>query len=225
MDNEISILLVDDHAIVRNGIKAMLSSEQDFEIIGEGSDGNEAISMILQHHPDIVIMDINMPNLNGLDALKKLREKGDHTPCLILSMHESEEYVMKALDFGADGYILKDTSKDHFLKAIRSVAGGGKYFSGAVSEYIVARLLNTTPKNTVNSTDSSNDAELHSEEIDELTKREKQILDLVTDGLSNKEIADKLNKSVRTIEAHRFNLMKKLDAKNLAELIFKAGKK
>lgn len=114
-------------------------------------------------------------------------------------MHESEEFVMKALDFGADGYILKDTSKDHFLKAIRSVAGGGKYFSGAVSEYIVARLLNTTPKNTVNSTDSSNDAELHSEEIDELTKREKQILDLVTDGLSNKEIADKLNKSVRTI--------------------------
>ncbi|HOY13130.1 MAG TPA: response regulator transcription factor, partial [Saprospiraceae bacterium] len=84
MDNEISILLVDDHAIVRNGIKAMLSSEEDFEIIGEGSDGNEAISLILQHHPDIVIMDINMPNLNGLDALKKLRERGDLTPCLIL---------------------------------------------------------------------------------------------------------------------------------------------
>ncbi|HOY15026.1 MAG TPA: response regulator transcription factor, partial [Saprospiraceae bacterium] len=144
---------------------------------------------------------------------------------LILSMHESEEYVMKALDFGADGYILKDTSKDHFLKAIRSVAGGGKYFSGAVSEYIVARLLNTPSKNASNSSESPNDVGPTSIEIDELTKRERQILDLVTDGLSNKEIADKLNKSVRTIEAHRFNLMKKLDAKNLAELIFKAGKK
>lgn len=219
MEKDIRIVLVDDHAIVRNGIKALLSSEPYIKIIGEASDGIEAIQVNNETQPDLLVMDINMPNLNGLDALKKLREEGDLTPCLILSMHESEEYVMKALDYGAAGYILKDTSKDHFLKAIKSIAQGGKYFSGAVSEYIVDRLMGKTKPETIA------DPEITSAEMPEdLTKRERQILDLVLDGLSNKEIAEKIDKSVRTVEAHRFNLMKKMEAKNLAELINKVGK-
>lgn len=221
MEKDIRIVLVDDHAIVRNGIKALLSSEPYIKIVGEASDGAEAIEVCHDLHPDLLVMDINMPVLNGLDALKQLRERGDETACLILSMHESEEYVMKALDFGAAGYILKDTSKEHFLKAIKSIAGGGKYFSGAVSEYIVDRLMGKS-RPEVPETMPADSPTL--EILEDLTKREKQILELVLDGLSNKEIADAIDKSVRTVEAHRFNLMKKMDAKNLAELIQKVGR-
>lgn len=220
MDKDINIVLVDDHAIVRNGIKALLSSEQYIKIVGEASDGSEAVTIVTNTSPDLIVMDINMPVMNGLDALKAMRQNGLEIPCLILSMHESEEYVMKALDYGAAGYILKDTSKEHFLKAIKSIASGGKYFSGAISEYIVDRLMG---KNKAVAEENTIPNE-HQAILDELTKREKQILDLVLEGLSNKDIAEKIDKSVRTVEAHRFNLMKKMDAKNLAELITKVGK-
>jgi len=218
----IRIVLADDHAIVRNGIKSLLSSESDLEIVGEASDGVEAIEAVKTLKPDLVIMDINMPNQNGLDAIDQLRKEGVDVRCLVLSMHESEDYVLRALDVGAEGYVLKDTSKDHFLKAIHTVVSGGKYFSGSVSEYLVQRLLDKSgPKPIRADVEERMDADLSgSDEI--LTRRERQILQLVVQGLSNKDIAEKLGKSIRTIEAHRFNLMKKMEAKNLAELIMKS---
>ena len=219
--NEIKILLIDDHAIVRNGIKALLSSESDISIVGEAGDGDEAVEAVKRCNPDILIMDINMPNLNGLDAIKEIKSNGLEVKTLVLSMHESEDYVLKALDVGAQGYVLKDTSKEHFLKAIHTIYNGGKYFSGSVSEYLVQRLLDNDFKSKTKD-GIANNGDQNAEVFVNLTKREKQILEYVVTGLSNKEIADELNKSVRTIEAHRFNLMKKLDAKNLADLMQKS---
>lgn len=167
-------------------------------------------------------MDVNMPNTNGLDAIDQLNKDGVGVKSLVLSMHESEDYVLKALRVGAQGYVLKDTSKEYFLKAIHTVVAGGKYFSGAVSEYLVQKLLDS--KSILSNSDesasqSSEDTAMASEL---LTRKEREILKLVVHGLSNKEIAEDLGKSVRTIEAHRFNLMKKMEAKNLAELILKS---
>lgn len=215
--NTIKVILADDHVIVRNGIKILLESEGEVEVIAEASNGQEAVEKVKQLKPDILISDIRMPIMNGLEATAELKRISPETKTLILSMHDDEEYIIKSVECGASGYLLKDTTKEEFIKALKSIIEGHKYFSGDISDVLVNGYLN---KNTASS--SSNADGDAAERIDyHITKREKQILQLVYEGHSNKEIADELSKSIRTIETHRFNIMKKLGVGNITELIRK----
>ncbi|ERM80329.1 hypothetical protein P872_13470 [Rhodonellum psychrophilum GCM71 = DSM 17998] len=210
---EIKVVLADDHVVVRNGIKMLLENEGEIKVIGEASNGQEALEVVEKLQPDILIIDIRMPVMNGLDATKKLMEHSTKTKALILSMHNDEEYILQSVDCGASGYLLKDTSKEEFIKAIRTVYQGGKYFSGDISNVLVNSYLNVKSAKPSFAKVTENNYDL--------TKREKEILKLITAGVGNKEISEQLNKSIRTIETHRFNIMKKLKVNNVVELLKK----
>ena len=213
MMNAIKIVLADDHVLVRNGIKAMLESDHDIQVVGEANNGNEALEVARKLHPDILILDIRMPELNGLEAASRLSGYSPSTKAVILSMHDSEEYVLQALDAGAYGYLLKDTDKNEFVKALKQVHGGSKYFSGGVSNILANRLLGSRPIATRSTVE---------EDAYHLTRREKEILRMIIDGKHNREIAEASGKSVRTIETHRFNIMKKLGVNNAIDMVNKA---
>jgi two-component system nitrate/nitrite response regulator NarL len=212
--NQIKIVLADDHVLVRNGIKSLLEDEDNILVVDEASNGLEAIKSVKTHAPTLLISDIRMPEMNGIEVVKEIKTNFKNVKVLMLSMHDSEEYVLKSIDAGADGYLLKGSSKAEFLKAIYAIASGEKYFSGDVSSIIIKNLskAKSTPKITLE------------ENTFKLTKREKQILHLILEGKSNKEVALELDVSKRTTEVHRFNLMKKLEVKNLIELSKKATK-
>lgn len=220
---KIRIILADDHALVRDGIKSLLEDEEDLEVIDEADDGQEALEKSAEKQPDLLIIDIRMPKMSGIEATGKLSRYSQHTKALVLSMHDSEEYVLQSIEAGAKGYLLKDTSRDEFLKAIHTVHSGGQYFSGDISNVLVKKYMEnrSSSGNPIEESDSPTPSENLPLDLS-LTRRERQIFDLVLLGKSNKEIADELKKSVRTIEAHRYKLMKKLDVKNLAELTQKA---
>jgi two-component system, NarL family, response regulator DegU len=213
--DKINIVLADDHILVRKGIKAMLESESEINVVGEAGNGAEALETARALKPDILVLDIRMPEMTGLEAAAKLKQYSPDTKAVILSMHDSEEYVLQALDAGAYGYLLKDTDKNEFVKALKQIHGGSKYFSGAVSNVLASQLLNTKPykSNTPPAEDPYH-----------LTRKEKAILRMVIDGKHNKEIADTYSLSVRTIETHRFNIMKKLDVNNAVDMVNKAVK-
>lgn len=214
---KINVVLADDHALVRNGIKAMLESDHDIQVIGEAGDGSEALAMAQKLHPDILVLDIRMPNMTGLEAAARLGQVSPETKAVILSMHDSEEYVLEALGAGAYGYLLKDTDKAEFIKALKQVHGGSRYFSGAVSNVLANHLLGTKPTATATITQTNEAQDLY-----HLTKKEKEILSMVVDGKQNKQIAEALDKSVRTIETHRFNIMKKMGVNNAIDMVNKA---
>ncbi|MEN2413461.1 response regulator transcription factor [Flavobacterium mesophilum] len=213
MSNIIRVVLADDHVFVRDGIKSLLENEANIEVVGEAIDGADALEVVASTKPDLLIVDIRMPNLTGIEVVEKLRSENNSVKIIMLSMHESEEYVLKSIKAGADGYLLKGSSKEEFLKALHSVSAGGKYFSGDISSILIGQLTNSStslePKQTLG------------EEM-MITKREKEILTLLLSGKGNKEIAEALDISKRTAEVHRFNLMKKLKVKNLMELSNKA---
>jgi two-component system, NarL family, response regulator DegU len=211
--DKINIVLADDHVLVRKGIKAMLESDTDIHVIGEAGNGMEALEAAKKLHPDILVLDIRMPEMTGLEAAAKLDDYSPETKAVILSMHDSEEYVLQALDAGAYGYLLKDTDKTEFVKALKQVHGGIKYFSGAVSNVLANRLLQAKPFPPVSTVE---------QDVYHLTRREKEILRMVIDGKQNKEIADASSKSIRTIETHRFNIMKKLGVNNAIDMVNKA---
>lgn len=210
----INVVLADDHELVRDGIKALLEDEEGVKVIDEASNGKEALKVLERTNPDLLIVDIRMPELSGIEVVKEVSEKHKNIRTLVLSMHDSEEYVVKAIQAGADGYLLKGASKDEFLKALTKVASGGKYFTGDVSAIIMNNFVNG---NTGNISKKESVADPFN-----LTKREKQILSLVLQLKNNKDIAEELNISRRTAEVHRFNLMKKLEVKNIMELSNKA---
>jgi two-component system nitrate/nitrite response regulator NarL len=213
MRDNIQVVLADDHVFVRDGIKSLLENEANITVIGEATDGLEALTAIEELKPDLLILDIRMPNLTGIEVVEQLRAKNNFVKIIMLSMHESEEYVLKSIQAGADGYLLKGSSKEEFLKAVHTVSNGGKYFSGDISSILIGQLTNPSlivePKQA-----------LGEEQV--ITKREKEILKLLLSGKGNKEIAEALDISKRTAEVHRFNLMKKLKVKNLMELSNKA---
>ena len=213
--DKINIVLADDHVLVRKGIKAMLESESDISVIGEAGNGSEALESARILKPDILVLDIRMPEMTGLEAAAKLKDYSPDTKAVILSMHDSEEYVLQALDAGAYGYLLKDTDKNEFVKALKQIHGGSKYFSGAVSNVLANQLLNSKP---------SSRSSAHLDDQYRLTRKEKEILRMVIDGKHNKEIADNFSLSVRTIETHRFNIMKKLGVNNAIDMVNKAVK-
>lgn len=213
----ITIVLADDHSLVRDGIRALLEEEPDLDVIGEVANGLEAIDMVADKSPDILIIDIRMPELGGIETVERLNAKGNlKTKCIILSMHDSEEYILKSVQAGASGYLLKDTGKTEFVKAIHVVQEGGKYFSGDISNVLVNNLFKSTA-----STESTVGSKAKENPFD-LTNRELQVMELVLAGFTSKEISEKLNNSKRTIDTHRFNLMKKMGVKNLIDLSKKA---
>lgn len=214
MERKINIILADDHLLVRNGIKSLLEDEEHLNVIGEAENGKEALELAKNTQPDLLIIDVRMPIMDGITAVGHLNDYAPNTKAIVLSMHDSEEYILKSIKAGASGYLLKDTGREEFLKAINTITKGGKYFSGDISDVIVSNYLQTsvdtkqtiqTPKNT------------HG-----LTKKEIEILSLILSGMTNTDISDNLGKSKRTIETHRFNLMKKMNVKNLIELSSKA---
>ncbi|MEL1242400.1 response regulator transcription factor [Flavobacterium flavipallidum] len=213
MNQTIRVVLADDHFFVRDGIKSLLESEKNIEVVGEATDGLEALDVVTSTNPDLLIVDIRMPHHTGIEVVEKLRSQNNNVKIIVLSMHESEEYVLKSIKAGADGYLLKGSSKEEFLKALHAVANGGKYFTGDISSILINQLTNTT---------APLDAKPTLTEDLTITKREKEILTLLLSGKGNKEIAEALEISKRTAEVHRFNLMKKLKVKNLMELSNKA---
>ncbi len=215
---EIKLVLADDHQIVRNGIKQMLESEGYLKVIGEASDGEEAVRVVQETQPDVVIMDISMPNMTGIEATQELVKQNPDARVLILSMFDREEYVLNAVEYGAYGYILKDTDKGRFIKAIKKVYEGEKYFSSEVANVIVNQYLHTVkpPKQ------APSKSKVAKEKVPakyEITKREKQILGMIVNGKNNKLIAEELGISIRTIETHRLHIMKKVKVNNVADLV------
>ena len=221
----VKIVLVDDHFMVRDGIRAILEEEDLYEVVGEAANGSEALTLINSLQPDIAICDIRMPEMSGIDMVQQMVSKELPTKTIMLSMHDSDEYILQSINAGADGYLLKGASKEEFLKALTVVSNGEKYFSGDVSSILIKKIksegiVDMIPPEQAET--SSNITEKADNNPFELTKRERQILQLAVSGKTNKDIAEELNISKRTIEVHRFNLMKKMGVKNVLELSNKA---
>lgn len=224
MSEAIKIVLVDDHEIIRSGIRFLLESEPELVVIGEASNGIEALEKVKELQPDLLIIDIQMPVLNGIDTIARMvSDKEINTKAIVLSMHDDEQYIIKSIECGASGYLLKDSGKQEFLKAIKSVHGGQKYFSGDISNILVSHYLNSS-KGSIRATGAGFGQPLNpAARVDtfNLTKRELQILSLLYNGHNNKDIATQLDKSIRTIETHRFHIMKKMQVSNVMELFRK----
>ena len=212
----INVILADDHFLVRDGIKALLEDQTGITVIDEASNGKEALEVVSKNKPHILIVDIRMPEMSGIEVVAEINKHHKDVKTLVLSMHDSEEYVVKSIQAGADGYLLKGASKEEFLKALNKVASGGKYFTGDVSSIIMNNFVNGNITKTARLQKETKELPF------KLTKREKQILILVLELKNNKDIAEELQISNRTAEVHRFNLMKKFEAKNLMELTNKA---
>lgn len=203
---KIRILLADDHTILRDGIRSLIEDEPDMEVIGEAEDGITVVKLANTLKPDVILMDLAMPLLNGLEATRQIRKNNPQAKILILTMHENEEYIRQVLAAGAMGYILKDAAARELLGAIRSVNKGEVVLSPAITRLIVTDYLRWGDLSTQDSSDG-------------LTDRERQILQLIAEGYTNKQIADILSISIKTVQAHRLNLMKKLDLHDRGELI------
>lgn len=208
--DKIKIILVDDHYIVRNGIRALFDDVDEIEVIGEASNGVEAISKVSELRPDIAILDISMPQMNGLDAAQIIHNQYPETKTLIMSMHDNKDYILRSLEVGADGYLLKDSSKEEIIKAIKTVAEGEKYYSGSVSGILVSGYLNVIANPT--GVDFEKKKSI-------ISKQEKSILAHLIHGRNSREIAEELTLSVRTVDNHRARMMKKLGVKNAVELV------
>lgn len=208
--DKIKIILVDDHYIVRNGIRALFDDVDEIEVIGEASNGLEAISKVAELRPLIAILDISMPQMNGLDAAQIIHNQYPETKTLIMSMHDNKEYILRSLEVGADGYLLKDSSKEEIIKAIKTVSEGEKYYSGSVSGILVSGYMNVI----------ANPAGVDFEKKKSIiSKQEKSILAHLVHGRNSREIAEELTLSVRTVDNHRARMMKKLGVKNAVELV------
>ena len=203
--SEIKVLVTDDHQIIVDGLKSLLNNSTDFKVIGEANNGREALKIIENVEVDVVLMDIDMPVMNGIETLKEIRRRRLEVKVIILSMHHEAGMIKSLIDLGAMGYLLKSSPQEELAAAIRKVAVGQQYFSSQVT----LSLLNK-PQN-------SNNAE--SESAGLLTERETEIIKLIAEGFSNKEIGAKLFISHRTVDTHRTNLMKKIQVENIAGLI------
>jgi len=202
MKNSIRLLVVDDHPVVRKGIRACLSRHQEMEIVGEAADGREALRLARELQPDIALMDIDMPQMNGLAATEALRRELPRVKVLILSMYSNTEYVLRILQSGARGFVLKEATTDELVHAIETVNAGDAYFSSDVARVALSKFVESN-----GAADSVR-----------LSNREREVLSLIAEGLSNKEIAGQLGVGVRTVETHRERIMRKLDIHTVAGL-------
>jgi DNA-binding NarL/FixJ family response regulator len=202
---ETRIVVADDHRIVREGLRRLLESRLDFSVVGEASDGEEAVEVSLREHPDLVLMDLSMPKLSGIDATRRITEAEKDSKVLVLSMHESPGYVEEVLRAGASGYLLKDSASEELVAAIDAIRAGDSYLSPSITQQVVDALAHP--------------ADRPSSAVSVLSERERQVLTLIAEGLSSKEIAKELGVSLKTVESHRANLMDKLDIHKVSGLV------
>lgn len=198
----IRLIIADDHLVAREGIVFLLSGQPGIEVVGEANNGREAIEMIDKLSPDILVCDISMPDYNGIELLKTLDERKESVKILILSMHKDSEYIMKSFEYGALGYLPKNADENELFKAIETIYKGERYLTQEVSNVLAQSMLATKSSEKYN-----------------LTSREKEIINNLVKGLSNKQIAAELFISIRTVDTHRTNIMKKLKVKNVASLV------
>jgi DNA-binding NarL/FixJ family response regulator len=210
---KIRVLLADDHGIVRKGIRFLLASEPSIEVVGEAGNGREAVEVAERAMPDIAILDIAMPLLNGIEAAAQISRLSPRTAVIILSMHSDEEFILRALSAGAKGYLLKDSAEPDLIRAVEAVAEGRPFFSPVVTNMLLEDYMRRLQQTGL--TDS----------YDLLTEREKELLHLLANGKSNKEAATIMNVSVSTVETHRTNMMQKLNLHNTAEIVLYAVRK
>ncbi|HZT44250.1 MAG TPA: response regulator transcription factor [Chthonomonadaceae bacterium] len=201
----IRVLIADDHGIVRSGIRSLLEQMDGLQVVAEAADGMEALRLVKMHRPDLMIMDIGMPGLNGVEATARLTRQHRRTRVIILSMHTSEEHICQALRSGAAGYVIKDATTAELETAVRTVARGERYLSPSISEHVLAGYSQRMPE------EPSATAPL--------TSRQREILQLVTEGHTTKEIAERLHLSTKTVEAHRAQIMKRLEIRDVAGLV------
>ena len=211
--NTIRIVLADDHTIVRTGLRALLERQPTLSVVGEASNGREVLDVVEHELPDVVLMDIAMPLLNGIEATSRLVSRSPKTSVIILSMHSDESYVLRALKAGARGYLLKDSAPPDLLLAIQAVAAGKAFFSPAVSKVLADDYVRQLQQRGI------------VDPYDLLSAREREVLQLIAEGKSTKEVASLLNLSVYTVDTHRANLMGKLNVRGMPELILYAVRK
>ena len=206
-------MIADDHPLVRSGLRLLLEREGEFQVIAEATDGYEAIDLAALHKPDVILLDVGMPRLNGPDAALSISQKVPAARIVMVSMHSDEAYVLRALKAGARGYLLKASPEADVLAAVRAVAAGNAYFSPSITKLLVEEYVVEARRRGVE------------DSYDLLSVREKEILQLLASGKSNRDIADLLHISISTVETHRNNIFQKLHLHNLAELILYAVRK
>ena len=206
MSQRYRIVIAEDHTILREGLKSLLSSSPDFEVIGEAGDGREAIRCVEKCKPNLILVDLSMPRMNGIDAIREIKRRFPETKILVLTVHKTEEYILATLKAGADGYVLKDATHAELMIAVKNVLSGKHYISPGISEKVIEGYLEG--RKTLKTRTS----------WETLTQREREILKLIAEGYKNKEIADYLCISPKTVEKHRANLMEKLDLHNVQAL-------
>jgi DNA-binding NarL/FixJ family response regulator len=211
--SKIRVLLADDHGVVRKGLRFVLENEPDIEVVGEASDGRQAIEASDEKNPNVVVMDIAMPRLNGIDATAQIMKHQPQTGVIILSMYSDEEYLLRALTAGAKGYLLKDTAESELVNAVRTVASGKPFFSPDIAKTLLEDYLRQLRQRGLN------------DSYDLLSDREKEVLQLLAEGKTNKEVATVLNLSPYTVETHRTHIMQKLNLHNTAEIVLYAVRK
>src|SRR5581483_11425540 len=209
----IRILIADDHTVVRKGLRLLLESHPGFMVVADASDGRQAVTLAEQHTPDVVVLDVAMPILNGIEAARQISSKSPRTAIVFLSMHSDEGYVLKALKAGARAYLLKDSAEYDLINAIHAVSEGKAFFSPAISKMLVEDYVRQMQEKEVE------------DSYELLTTREREILQLLAEGKNNKEVATILNLSLYTVETHRGNILQKLNLHSGAELILYAVRK
>lgn len=201
------IALADDHQIVRQGLRKLLEAEADFSVVGEAADGLTTVDLVERMRPDVIVLDVMMPDLNGLEVTRQIKQRSPETRVLILSMHTDESYVMEALRNGASGYVLKDSSASDLVEAVREVTAGRRYLSARLSDRAVDAYIEGAK------------AAVTQDVYETLTNREREVLQLAAQGCSNAEVAERLSISPRTAETHRANTMRKLGLRTQTDLI------